>query len=333
MRVGVLGANFKTAQLGLREALSLACQKKMTAFSEIVRKNACVILSTCNRVEIYFSAPDLAEVHSDILQVLKEEIGDPFEQQLYSYFGIDCFMHLAQVTAGLDSAIVAESEIQRQVKISYEKALLHYSLPGCMHYLFQKSLKVGKYIRSHFSLSLNEITIPKLLFDMGRVQYPDLQNVPVLFVGNSQINRQIISYFKHKGLNDLTVCSRSLQRTQELIEQKGVSLLPWGQLKSWHRYPWVICGSTASHYVITKTQAQVQTRLICDLSMPRTVDPEVASSSCLTLFNMEQLIHSIQQRQQKNEQAFQEAKQTIIHSVDGYLSGFLSKEARIKICV
>src|SRR5438132_1115680 len=122
MRVGILGTNFKTASLGVREALSLACQKKMPAFSEIVRKYACVILSTCNRVEIYFSAPDLAEAHSEILQVLKEEIQTPFEHQLYSYFGLDCFMHLAHVTAGLDSAIVAESEIQRQVKTSYEQA-------------------------------------------------------------------------------------------------------------------------------------------------------------------------------------------------------------------
>ena len=113
----------------------------------------------------------------------------------------------------------------------------------------------------------------------------------------------------------------------------GVSLLPWEQLNCWHRYPWVICGSNAPHYVITETQGAIQTRLICDLSMPRTVDPQVATSSGLTLFNMEQLIDSIQQRQQKNECAVQEAKQTITHSVDRYLSGFLSKEARIKICV
>ena len=329
MRVGILGTNFKTAPLGVREALSLACQKKMPAFSDIVRKYACVILSTCNRVEIYFSAPDLAEAHSEILQVLKEEIEISFEHQMYSYFGLDCFMHLAHVTSGLDSAIVAESEIQRQVKTSYEQALLHYRLPGCLHYLFQKSLKVGKYIRSHFSLCLNEITIPKLLFEMGSQQYSDLKNRSVLFVGNSQINRQIISYFKHRGLNNLTVCSRSSYSAQDL----GLSILSWDQLNLWPRYSWVICGSNSPHYVITKTEECIQTQLIFDLSMPRTVDPEVASFSGLSLFNMQQLIDLIQQRQQKNGQAVQEAKKTIIQSVDRYLGCFLSKEARVKICV
>ncbi len=334
MRIGVLGANFKTASLAVREALSLACQKKLSSFSEVVRENACVILSTCNRVEIYFSAPDLAEAHSELLKVLKEEIQIPFEQQLYSYFGPDCFMHLAHVTSGLDSAIVAESEIQRQVKTAYERAFLHSRLPSAIHYLFQKSLKVGKFIRSHFSLCLNEVTIPKLLFEMGRNCYPDLKNSPVLFVGNSEINRRIISYFKHRGLNDLTVCSRSLYGAQDLIGQLGISALPWDRLHLWHRYPWVICGSNSPHYVITQTQESVQTRLIFDLSMPRTVNPEVASSSsCLTLFNMEQLIDSIQQRQKKNEEAVQEAKNTITQNVDRYLSCFLLKEKKIKICV
>jgi glutamyl-tRNA reductase len=333
MRVGVLGTNFKTAKLEVREALSLACQKKISVFSEMGRKNACVVLATCNRVEIYFSAPDLAEAHSELLQVLKEEIETPFEHQLYSYFGLDCFMHLAHVTSGLDSAIVAESEIQRQVKISYEQALLHYRLPACVHYLFQKSLKLGKHIRSCFSLSLNEVTIPKLLFEMGKSLYADLKSTSVLFVGNSEINRQIISYFKHRGLSNLTLCSRSLYAAKDVVEQMGLSLLSWDHLSGWHRYPWVICGSNSPHYVVTPTQKGVQTQLICDLSMPRTVDPLVASYSRLSLLNMEQLIDSIQERQQKNEQAVQEAKQAITQGVDRYLGCFLSKEARVRICI
>src|SRR3984885_11438474 len=194
MRIGVLGINFKSGEIHIREFVSQACQKKISRLTDVARKYACVVLTTCNRVEIFFSAPDLAEAHSELLHLLKEEIPIAFEHKLYSYFGCDCFMHLAQVTSGLDSAIVAESEIQRQVKLAYEQTLLYYPLPSSMHYLFQKSLKLGKEIRSSLSFSQPQVTIAKILFEISEQILKDLTDTPLLFIGNSEINRRTMAY-------------------------------------------------------------------------------------------------------------------------------------------
>src|SRR5690554_1094898 len=115
LSVGVLGVNHKTANLPLREAIARAVVNLKSIFLPL----QIVILSTCNRTEIYFSAEDLTEGHSHLLSFLRKAIDVPFEQAFYSFFGMDCFFHLCRVAAGLDSAIFAESEIQRQVRVAY----------------------------------------------------------------------------------------------------------------------------------------------------------------------------------------------------------------------
>src|SRR3989304_3124875 len=126
MRIGVLGINHKSASLDVREAVARASHAIAADFSA-------VLLSTCNRTEIYFSEDDLAGAHSQILHELKSRIGISFEHALYAYFGEDCFFHLAAVTAGLDSGLLGESEIQRQVKAAYQAAT---GLSSPLHFLF-----------------------------------------------------------------------------------------------------------------------------------------------------------------------------------------------------
>src|SRR5689334_2095227 len=101
MRIGVLGVNHKSADLTHREWLARACYKRLEPESALAQKLSVVLLLTCHRSEVYFSGSDLAEAHSELLHVLREEIPFPFEHKLYAYFGMDCFEHLAQVTAGL----------------------------------------------------------------------------------------------------------------------------------------------------------------------------------------------------------------------------------------
>ena len=321
MRIGVLGVNFKSADIAIREGVSRACQEQLSSLNEVADAYTCVILSTCNRVEIYFSASDLASAHSEILNALKKGITFAFEHRMYSYFGGDCFLHLAQVTAGMDSAILAEGEIQRQVKCAYERAVSQYKLPSVLHYLFQKSLQMGKYIRSHFSLSQNQVTIPKILFEITSHRFNELENMPLLFIGNSEINRSLISYFKNKGLCRMTLCSRSLS-----TEQAKISLLPWDKLSSWVEFPLVICGSNSPQHLITEVPKGSAAELIIDLSIPRMVDPSVAH---VTLLNMEALIHLIEIRQQRNEEEMARAEMLLLTNIHKYVETFSTKEKRV----
>lgn len=332
MRIGVIGINFKSAEIGTREYVSKACHMRLSRFSELASKYACVVLSTCNRTEIYFSADNLADAHSDLLNNLRDEIPVAFEHKLYSFFCSDCFLHLAQVTSGLDSAIIAESEIQRQVKVAYEQTLVHYSLPSCIHYLFQKSLKIGKQIRSNLFLSQNQVTIPKILFELGDQFFKTFSEIPVLFIGNSEINRKVIAHFKRKGIAKISLCTRSLHSAQELAENERLSLVSWENLSSWQNFPLVICGSNAPHYLVTNPIEEMTTRLICDLSVPRNVDPALSRHPKLTLLNMEELSSLIEHRQRKNSLEINQAETMILESVQRYLHIFRQKEKRVFAC-
>lgn len=332
MQIGVLGVNFKSAEISIREFVSKACQKRLSRISEAARKHACVVLLTCNRAEIYFSGNNLADVHSELLNILREEVPVAFEHKLYSYFGLDCFMHLAEVTSGLDSAIIAESEIQRQVKIAYEQTLLHYSLPSCMHYLFQKSLKMGKEIRSHLFLSQNQVTIPKILFEISRQVLKNLFEIPLLFIGNSEINRKVIAYFKRKGIEKISLCTRSLHSAREMAEKERISLLHWDHLSSWQSYPLVICGSNAPYFIVSSPGDELNARLLFDLSVPRNVDPSLAKHPKLTLLNMEELSGLIETRQSKNSLEITRAEAIISSGSQRYLQAFQQKEKRVIAC-
>ncbi|MGC1877928.1 MAG: glutamyl-tRNA reductase [Rhabdochlamydiaceae bacterium] len=333
MRIGVLGINYKSSEIGTRESVSKACQIKISQGSAIAEDYRCVVLSTCNRLEIYFSCENLAEAHSALLNMLREEIDTAFEHKLYSFFGLDCFMHLAGVTSGLDSAIIAESEIQRQVKVAYEQTLLHYSLPSCMHFLFQKSLKLGKQIRSTFSLSQNGVTIAKILFQLSEHLLGGLSDLPVLFIGNSEINRKGMAHFKRKGVKKITLCTRSLLSAKEMSEKEGLTLLPWEKLPSWQEYPLIICGSNAARYIVDNPGENLTARLIFDLSVPRNVDPILARHPKLILLNMEELTVLIERKQEKNLLEINRAETLILEGVQRYYHTFRQKEKRTFACV
>ena len=333
MRIGVLGINYKSAEISTQEIISKACRKRLSRESETAEKYHCVILATCNRTEIYFSADNLAEAHSELLNILREEISIPFEHKLYSYFGFDCFLHLAYVTSGLDSVIVAESEIQRQVKISYEQTLLHYSLPSCMHYLFQKCLKLGKEIRTNLPLTQNQVSIAKILFQISEHFLKDLSDVPLLFIGNSEINRKVIAFFKRKGIRKITLCTRALHSAREMAEKEELSLLSWENLSQWQEFPLVICGSNAPHYIVDNPGDAMCTRLIFDLSVPRNVDPRLSRHPNLALLNMEELSILIERKQQKNFLEINRAESIILNGVQRYLESFRQKEKKVYQCV
>lgn len=287
MRVGVIGINFKTADLGLREAIARGASN-LGDERGLFFLHPTVLLSTCNRTEIYFSAEDMAEAHSDLLSLLRNQIKEPFEHRLYSYFGIDCFAHLCRVASGLDSAILAETEIQRQVKVAYTRSSSLFSLPGCMHYLFQKSLKVGKSVRSELELERGAPTLYGTLCQIAEEQFGDLKQKRILLVGFSEINRGFASFLLHKGIHRFAFCTRD----PSSVRFENISLYDRSILSRWQEFDLIVCASKAEEFLIHGTSSW--NNLIFDLSVPRNVDPEVGLSA--SLWNIEQVNAIIEQK-------------------------------------
>lgn len=276
MRIGVLGISCKSAPLALREKIAQAASC-ITSHK--------VVVSTCHRTEIYFSGEDLATLQSEIFQSLKQ-ISLSHEHAFYSYFNDECFYHLSCVTAGLDSLLLAESDIQRQVKVAYEEARLAHFLPSPLHYLFQKSLKLGKTVRSLFSLFQTSSHLEATLHQLTETlltPHPRL-----LFIGNSDINRKILHYFWRKGHRNMTLSTRHLDAALPFAVDYQLTLRDRQEIASWPAYDGVIAATFSDGYLISPTPYS-QTRLILDLSVPRVVDPFLQNHPTLTLLNMEEI--------------------------------------------
>lgn len=279
MQVGVLGINHKSAPLSLREQVAQVCDGYYQPDQ--------VILSTCNRTEIYFSHTNLAEVQSQLFSQLKKRLNHSSEHAFYSFFGSECFYHLACVTAGLDSALLAESDIQRQVKLFYKQACHQVSLDPALHYLFQKSLKLSKDARSRFPLFHSAIHLEGMIYNL--VDTLLCPHPVLLLIGNSDINRKIIHYFSRRKKGKITLVTRNLREAYPFAMDYGVTLKSRDEISAASHYDGIISATTTEEYLITSLPVQSRTRLIIDLSVPRSINPCFAYHPALTLFNMQQI--------------------------------------------
>ncbi len=302
MRVGVLGINHKLANLGLREVLAKTCQKRLGHSHTIHGEHSFLLLSTCNRTEIYFSSEDLAASHSYLLNILRNEVAEDFDQKLYSYFGKDCLHHLSRVAAGLDSAIVAETEIQGQVRMAYEAAQEQHALPYELHYLFQKTLGISKKVRSVLPQVPGLPNIEHAVFGIGQHVFKQSKNVNILFIGASEINERVLNYLTNKGMSNISLCNRSQEHCHPLAEKYGIACKGWNEIVQWPNYDWVILGTKAPDFLIKSTdltKGDGSKKLIIDLAVPRNAEPTLAHHPKITLFNLDQLNRHLQTRNKK----------------------------------
>ena len=330
MYVGVIGLNYKLADLQLRELLAKTCRKRFGTHS-VHNGHSFVLLSTCNRTEVYFSSEDLIETHSYLLGILRADVEEEFDHKLYSYFGADCFAHLACVTTGLDSAVIAETEIQGQVKVAYESTLEHRTLPKELHFLFQKALGIAKKIRSELKFTRGMPTMEHAMHNMGKQFFDSPDNIRILFVGASEINQKILSYFTSKNLARITVCNRSPDPVKKLAEKYPIQILEWNRLCDWHYYDWIIFGTKSTEYLIEcDSQLPIShNKLIMDLCVPRNVDPILEQHPLITLINIDQLNHVLEAHNHSMNESLIQAKSMIFKAADQMIRRSLQRDTTI----
>ncbi|NGX51680.1 MAG: Glutamyl-tRNA reductase [Chlamydiae bacterium] len=292
MHVGVIGINHKSSTLALREKLARAFQK---AFA-VTFSSDFVLLSTCNRTELYFSSSHLAECHIEILNRLRTELHESFEHALYSYFGRDCFYHLGRVISGMDSAIFGESDIQRQVKLAYEKQRQSHQLSHDLHYLFQKGLKIGKEMRTSVLVTKKGTQLAAIIQSIMERKERDLSRSSILFIGNSDVNRKLHSFFEWKGCREMVLCTR-----MAIDSLPSLAVVDWTGLKEWHRFDVVICGTYHEEYVLDAVEGEISPTLLFDLSVPRTIHPDLGKHPQISLYNIDQIGEIFQKKRGEKE--------------------------------
>lgn len=318
LRAGVIGVSYKTADLHLREAMARAAEK-ISGERAVFFKHPIVAISTCSRTEIYFSGEDLSEAQSDLLAVFRAQLKEPFEHRVYSYFGIDCFVHLCRVTAGLDSAILAETEIQRQVKLAYCQSSQIIHLPSCLHYMFQKGLRVGKLARNNLSLEKGASTLYGTVFQLAESNLGNLEARCVLLVGYSEINRGLISYLQKKGLKKIVLATRYPAAAQ--IE--GVAVHSREVLACWQEFDWVVCSARSDEYLLTGEGRG--NNLIFDFSVPRNVDPAIRGAR---LLNIEEINQMVEQNRRARADCLAACEDLVLCSVRNLAKSYRAKVSR-----
>lgn len=317
MRIGVLGINSKLADLHLRERLAKACQKHFALQNCLHGPHRIVLLSTCNRTELYFYSDDLAEAHTYILSVLRQEIHDEFDQKLYSFFGMDCFLHLCRVATGLDSAIIGETEIQGQVKNAYEQATEYVALPKELHYLFQKALMIGKKARSLMPMQPDLLGLEHAVYNAGKDHFKNMEEVKILVIGASEINCKVIHFLKMRKLHNIALSNRSPQIAKAISESLHLQWLSWSKIDQWHQFDWIIFGTKSSEYLFTRETLKIPfqgSKLLIDLSVPRNVDPSIADDSRIKLRNIDELNSTLSERRQQMDRFLGRAEELIVNS-------------------
>ncbi len=330
MQIGVLGINHKQADVTLREIISKACHSSFLNDWQ-TESMGLILLSTCNRTELYFSSQnphhDLAITHQYILAILRREIRSEFEQKCYSFFGVDCFVHLAKVTAGLDSACPLETEIQGQVKTAYELAAKTQVLSPTLHFLFQKCLAVGKEIRTKYPLTIHAFGLEQIVLHLANKLLH--KNLAPLFIGASAINVKIARFLQQKGIGRMTFCNRTKSKASLLANefQGEGGVLPWEELqRRWIEYDWIISAVKSPVPILTYAphiKPDVN-KLLIDLGVPRNISPALGGSN-YALYNIDAINELLEIQKSVLDETLQQAESTLIEACTRKLYAFQNK--------
>lgn len=328
MDIGIIGVNYKSADLSFRERLIKNLKK--APFNQFLHPFSSVVLNTCNRFEVYFHSPSLTQTHSYLLHDFTQEFNQNSRYKLYSFFGSDCFEHLAKVTSGLDSAIFAETEIQGQVKNAYKEAQERGTCSKELHFLFQKSLKIGKEMRLKLPTRQNMPDLVQTIIYLKENLKQISEKPKILFVGASKINQQIIKRMNLKEYQ-IYLTNRSEKKGREIAEKLKVEYFSWKFLSKWGYFNGVVLATNSYEYLIeSKDEFEDTSKLILDLSVPRNADPKLALDPKIKLLNIDQINKMVRKHRQIYLQKTEEIESAIKLLVKRQTQIFQSKNQYIE---
>ncbi|MBA2239878.1 MAG: glutamyl-tRNA reductase, partial [Solirubrobacterales bacterium] len=282
-----LGISHKTAPLELRERLALTEGRAVGLLSELVGSPEVLeaaAISTCNRTELYMLAADPVAAESRALGALANAgTVRPTELlgHLYSRHGVDSARHLFSVTAGLDSMIVGEAEIQGQVKRAYELCLIEGATGPILNRMFRGALAAGKRARAETGISERSLSVSSVAVELAQRTLGDLHDRRVVVVGAGETAELTARALAAKGVHAVFIANRHYDRAIGLAARFGGSAVRFDELPELMGSADIVVSSTSSpHHVIDREAlAEVlegregRPLLIIDLAVPRDVHP------------------------------------------------------------
>jgi glutamyl-tRNA reductase len=321
MPLFAFGINYRSAPIEVRERVAFPADTHRSAIASVRDASAAsevMLISTCNRTEIYLRADD----DTSVVRATQWLAATPgardlhLDTHLYRLANAEVPRHAFRVASGLDSMILGEPQILGQVKQAVKLAAESHTLGGGLDRLFQETFKVAKEVRTQTDIGTTSISMTAAAVKLAAQLFGDLRDIKLLLVGAGEMIELAATHFAAAQPKEIVVANRTLERGRELAERFHAgntiaSAITLQQLpERVHEFDVIVTSTAASLPIIGKGMIERALKLrrrkpifIVDLAVPRDVEAEVAELDDIFLYTLDSLGRVIEQNLQKREAA------------------------------
>ena len=303
MNIGLVGLNYKTAPIAVREKLSFSNGTVARALS-FLKKNPRVqeslILSTCNRVEVYVAGQSQQDLNCAVEKFLSDFHRlktNQFKKHLYTLNNFSAIRHLFRVSSSLDSQVLGENQILGQIKSAYNIACNARTIDRSFSFLFEEAIKIGKRTRTQTQIGRGAVSISTAAVEMAKKIFEDIEGKKILIMGAGKIGELSAKHFYSRGGAVVLVANRTFSKAQQIAEKFKGMAIPFSQLEEALLAADIVISSvSAPHLIVKKPQVQQimkrrrqRSIFFIDLGLPRNIDPSANEIDNVYVYNLDDL--------------------------------------------
>jgi glutamyl-tRNA reductase len=338
----LLGVSHRTAPVDLRERLDFSSRDLGAAVEAVAGRPSMaesVVLSTCNRSEIYVASEDPARARDELVTFLSDYHHVPahaFQPHLFALENSAAVAHLFRVAAGLDSLVVGEPQILGQVKDAFQSASNKRCVGPILRHVFQWSFGVGKRVRTETALGEGAVSVSFAAVALARKIFGRLQGRRVLVVGAGEISSLTAQHLRAQGVGDIVITSRTHAHAETLAAEVGGMAVPWeGMITALGSAEIVLTATGSPRPIITRAQLEaVQGRrarsnplFIIDVAVPRDVDSAVGDIEQVFLYNIDDLQSIVEENLSRRAAEVERAESIVNEEVTRFMAWQRSRSA------
>jgi glutamyl-tRNA reductase len=333
MKVFVVGLNHKTADIDVREKLafnSSGLEDGLIRFKKLPEVHEAIILSTCNRVELYANVSDTIKASESIKTFLSEFHNinkGSLDNALYIYDDVNAVRHLFRVASSLDSMVIGEPQILGQLKDAFEFALEKKTTGILLNKLMKKAISVAKKVRTETRIAENAVSISFAAVELARKIFTDLSKRVCMLLGAGEMAELAAKHLLNNGVKEVMVSNRTYERACELAKEFQGKPVTFDEfIDEMVRTDIVICSTGASKYILMKNQMQRVMKerkqrqvFIIDISVPRNIDPEINDLDNVYLYNIDDLQSVVDANMFERQKEAEKAEKIIEEEIETFL--------------
>jgi glutamyl-tRNA reductase len=343
MNILVVGLNHRTAPVELREKLAFSGSRLRAALASLAERRAhsdphcreAVLLSTCNRTELYTLADDIDHGRESLVRLLASHqdltIAE-LESHIYVYANEEAVAHLFRVAAGIDSMIVGEHEILGQVREAYHLASACKAAGSLLGRLFRKSISVGKRARTETAIGRNGVSVSYAAVELARKVFGDLTDCRALVVGAGDTSEQTLKNLVDGGITEVTIINRTRHKAEAIARWCNGRVLAFNRVAQALSHADIVISSTSAPHPVIRREAVEQAMewrgyrplLIIDIAVPRDVDPAVSQLENVHLYDIDDIERVAEANRQRRRREIPKVEAIVREELDDFMTWFRS---------